>query len=374
LADSTVPAGAPLPLLVLANVSVRLSFAPSPSLACTPLLPLFRLRGLKCFLLLLLLLLLLLPAVTGSLLVGSAFWKQLGEANSVLCDAEGFLLTCSSIMLNSWLLYIALSLLFLVRRRNRRSPEGSLADRISVYLGSWRGEVTWFVVWLGIGVFFAMPPLLRLGGTHYGRVGSGWCHIAPQPPWARFLLYPVQWGIIAAIIALYIAVLVYVKRRFPQQRARVMLPQRVLEKRRRIFAMLDQIALYPAVLLLSWVPTTIARIVGAATGHDMPWMSTVTALIVPMMGTLICICFLATSRVPQELWAALTQRLCPRATPDSSDGNSSSGSGNLSASASGYSHGSAADLHQPLLTPRSSLVSITPALNLPPSQPSSVQY
>ena len=211
------------------------------------------------------------------------------------CSAEGFVITVASFVTNAWLLFLVVILFARVR---------GVRVRVQPF---WRVELLFFAGALAVAVATAALPLARAGGMHYELVRSGWCHIGPQPDWARFVLYAEHWVLIALIVVLMVDVYAKVLPRLLQQRHRVILPGKDMEARRRVMTLIRQVWVYPVLLVLSWACTTIARLVdiGAPDSHT---ASVVTAAVAPAMGFLQLVAFLLTSAVPQELVAALRAR------------------------------------------------------------------
>lgn len=210
------------------------------------------------------------------------------------CAAEGFVITVASFVTNAWLLFLVAILSARVRGVRRRTRP------------FWRVEALYCGAALAVGGATAALPLAHAGGMRYELVRSGWCHIGPRPHWARFVLYSEHWALILLIVVLMVDVYAKVLPRLLQQRHRVILPGRDMEARRRVMTLIRQVWVYPALLVLSWACTTVARLVdvGAPDSHA---ASLVTAAVAPAMGFLQLVAFLLTSAVPQELVARVRE-------------------------------------------------------------------
>merc|ERR1712070_1118162 len=73
-------------------------------------------------------------------------------------------------------------------------------------------EVAIHLIWLPPAFLLALLPLANPGGVHYDN-SVGWCWIAEDPKYARFVWYYMWvWFVIATIIGLYYAIFSHMRR------------------------------------------------------------------------------------------------------------------------------------------------------------------
>eukprot|EP00727_Mastigamoeba_balamuthi_P006791 m51a1_g2732 putative serine threonine protein kinase 15 (992) ;mRNA; r:886757-893914 len=222
-------------------------------------------------------------------------WDAMADSPS-LCEASGFVMSTASIVTNMWVLFIAVSLVLLLRREHTGPSR----------LPGPRWELAWHVAALGIACLLALMPLCHVGGAGYVRLRTGWCHIGPHPRWARLLPYAFNWIVILSIMLLYAVAYVLLRRRRAETTERLeyppgLAPSATRPQLARVTRMLKQIWMYPLVLVATWTPTTFARLVEAAMGGDRHWTSVLASAVVPAAGFLQMLVFMFTSNAPQDV-------------------------------------------------------------------------
>lgn len=225
-------------------------------------------------------------------------WDKLGEKDTVGCNILGVILTITSLLTNSWLLFIAFVMFNLVVKKSNE------------LIVSRRLEICWFVVFFIFSILCSLLPVrgINLFGLNYAKVSPGWCHINHDKRWGTFYLYVIQWIFIGLIVLIYVYVYIFANITIRKQRQKIMLTHSDRNMRRRIFTLFKQIWIFPLILIVSWIPTTVCRIVGAITNNDNNSASEwVTAIVVPIMGLLLFICFMFTSYVPKDIMHSMAK-------------------------------------------------------------------
>ena len=207
------------------------------------------------------------------------------------CDILGFLLTITSLITNSWLLFIAVVMFNLVVRKSNE------------IIVSKKMEIIWVVFFMLFSILCGLLPFegINLAGMSYDKVSPGWCHISHDPSWAPMYLYVIQWVFIGLIVLIYIYVYAFANILIRRQREKIILTHADHNMRRRIFTLFKQVWVFPLILVVSWIPTTTCRIVVAIQGDKNNASTWVTAIVVPLMGFLLFVCFMLTSYVPKEI-------------------------------------------------------------------------
>ena len=225
------------------------------------------------------------------LVIGYTMPDKMDEPASALCATEGFVITVASSFSNAWLLFLMIILFTRVH------------DIKLCIKPFYKIELLYFVIAFFIIVATGILPLTGLGGMHFQPVHTGWCHIAPDPEWARFIHYGQQWFALILIVLLMIDVYVKVLPRLVRQRHHIILPGKDMEARRRVMILIKQVWIYPVLLVASWATTTTVRLIDIKSPNgDREVTSLIAAIVAPLMGFLQLIAFLLTSAVPREMY------------------------------------------------------------------------
>lgn len=154
------------------------------------------------------------------------------------------------------------------------------------------------LVWVPTFILALLPvlPALDQFRLDYEPLQTGWCWVGPEEQFGRFLLsYGPEWLIIGATITIYSHVAIMLRRPI---RLLLCPPSRPIQKSTnaalRAVRGLRQLLLYPAVMLLVWIPCTTARVIEAVRKSDDVATSQVLTVCLPSVGLLLFFVFVLT--------------------------------------------------------------------------------